>query len=97
MEETRSDLTDKLEALEQKVMGTVADARSAVTDTVETVKQSVDRTVQAVTGTVHDTVDSVKNALDLERHVQRHSWAMLACSLAAGFALGRLLSRRQRP
>jgi hypothetical protein len=53
-------LTDKLEALEQKVMATVADARSAVTDTVETVKQSVDRTVQAVTGTVHDTVDSVK-------------------------------------
>ncbi len=96
MEETRSDLTNKLEALEQKVMDTVADAQSAVTDTVETVKQSVDRTVQAVQDTVQDTVDSVKHALDLERHVQRHPWAMLLGSLAAGYVLGRLLSRRRR-
>ena len=96
IEETRADLTHKLEALEQKVIDTVADATSAVTDTVETVKQSVDRTVQAVTGTVHNTVDSVKNALDLQRHVHRHPWAMLLGSLAAGYALGSLVSRRHR-
>ena len=52
------------------------------------------KTVQAVKGTVHDTVDSVKNALDLERHVQRHPWALLAGSVATGYVLGRLVSRR---
>jgi ElaB/YqjD/DUF883 family membrane-anchored ribosome-binding protein len=95
IDETRCDLTDKLEALEQKVMDTVADAKSAVVDTVETVTQSVDSTVQAVKDTVHATVDSVKDALDLGRQVQRHPWAMLAGSLTAGYVLGRLVSQRQ--
>lgn len=87
-------MTVKLEALEQKIRGTVADARSAVVDTVATVRQSVDSTVQAVRGTVHDTVDSVRHALDLGRHVDRHPWAMLGGSLAAGYVLGRLLPPR---
>jgi ElaB/YqjD/DUF883 family membrane-anchored ribosome-binding protein len=95
IDETRSDLTDKLEALEQKVKDTVLDARSAVVDTVETVKHSVEDTVQAVKGTVHDTVDSVKRALDLGRQVDQHAWTMLAGSVAAGFVLSRLLSQRQ--
>jgi hypothetical protein len=69
IDETRSDLTDKLEALEQKVKGTASDAKSAIVDTVETVKHSVEDTVQAVKGTVHDTVESVKHALDLGRQV----------------------------
>jgi hypothetical protein len=87
IDETRCDLTAKLEALEQKVKGTVADARSAVIDTV---KQSVDRTVHAVQGTV----DSVKHALDLRAQVQGHPWGMLAGSMVAGFALEHLVSHR---
>jgi ElaB/YqjD/DUF883 family membrane-anchored ribosome-binding protein len=83
IDETRSDLTDKLEAVEQKVMDTVADARSGVVDTVEAVK-----------GAVHDTVDSVKHALDVGRHVRRHPWGMLAGSLAAGYVLGGLVVQR---
>ena len=90
--ETRCELTDKLEALEQKVKETVADAKSAVVDTVETVKHSVDDTVQAVKGTVHDSVQSVKHALDIGRHVQEHPLAMLGASTAAGFVLGSLLN-----
>lgn len=87
-------MTEKLEALEQKVKDTFADAKSAVVETVETVKQSVDSTVQAAKDTVHDTVDSVKDALDLRRQVQRHPWAMLAGSVAAGYVLGRLVSQQ---
>jgi ElaB/YqjD/DUF883 family membrane-anchored ribosome-binding protein len=93
---TRSDLTEKVEALEQRVRDTLTDATSAVQDTVETVKQSMDDTVQAVKATVHDTVDSVKHAFDLRGQVDRHPWAMLAGSLAAGFVLGRLLAPRHR-
>ena len=57
VEQTRSELTAKLEPLEQQVRDTVADARSAVVDTVETVRQSVDDTVQTVKGTLDDAVD----------------------------------------
>jgi ElaB/YqjD/DUF883 family membrane-anchored ribosome-binding protein len=91
IDETRCELTEKLEALEQKVKDTFADAKSAVVDTAETVKHSVDSTMQAVKGTVHDTVDSVKDALDLGRQVQRHPWTMLAGSVAAGYVLSRLM------
>jgi ElaB/YqjD/DUF883 family membrane-anchored ribosome-binding protein len=94
IDKTRCDLTDKLEALEQKVNDTFADAKRAVVETVETVKQSVNSTVQTAKDTVHDTVDSVKEALDLPRQVQRHPWAMLAGSVAAGYVLGRYVSQQ---
>jgi ElaB/YqjD/DUF883 family membrane-anchored ribosome-binding protein len=95
IDETRSDLTDKVECLELKVKQTVADAKSAVVDTVDAVKQSVDDTVQAVKGTVHDSVETVKQALDVGLQVQRHPWAMVAVSSATGFVMGSLLFPRR--
>jgi len=58
MEVTRSDLTDKLAALENQVGGSV----QAATKAVETTSDAVTGTVEAVTGTVEavkDTVESV--------------------------------------
>jgi ElaB/YqjD/DUF883 family membrane-anchored ribosome-binding protein len=95
IEETRSELTAKLEALEQKVRDTVAEAKTGVIDIVETIRQSVDDSVQTVKGTLHDAVDSVKHALDLGRQVERRPWTMLAGSVAAGYLLSRLAPRRQ--
>ena len=40
MEETRASLSEKLETLENKVVGTVKETTQAVTDTVETVKET---------------------------------------------------------
>jgi len=97
IEATRSDLTVKLEALEFKVRETVADARGAVNDTVESVRQTVDSTVCAVKETVHDAVDTVKNSLDVSRQVDRHPWAMLAGSIAAGYVTGRVLENYSAP
>jgi ElaB/YqjD/DUF883 family membrane-anchored ribosome-binding protein len=91
---TRSDLSDKLEALEHKVRETVSDAKGAVSDTVESVKQTVDSTVCAVKESVHDAFDTVKDSLDVSRQVDRHPWAMLAGSIAAGFVTGRLLDKQ---
>ena len=95
VEETRSELTAKLEALEQKVRDTVTEANTGVVDTVETIRQSVNDTVQTVKGTLHDAVDSVKHALDLGRQVERRPWTMLAGSVAAGYVLSRLAPRRR--
>lgn len=97
IEATRSDLTEKLEALELKVRESVADAKGVVSDTVDSVKQTVDSTVCAVKDTVHDAVDTVKQAFDVDRQVNRHPWAMFAGSIAAGFVTGRILEHYSAP
>jgi ElaB/YqjD/DUF883 family membrane-anchored ribosome-binding protein len=101
MLENRTALTEKLEALENQVLGVA----SSVTNTVESVKEGVQETVEAVKDTVQetvgnvketfdDTVETVKETFDLRRQVERHPWAMLGGSLAVGALLGVLLRRR---
>src|SRR5262249_19642153 len=82
MEETRASLSEKLESLEQQVVGTVQNARAAVNDTVTNVKDAV-----------QDTVDSVKDTMDIRRQMQRHPWVMLGGSMALGYIGGRLFEQ----
>ena len=102
MRQTRAALAEKLETLEDQVIGGARDAMCAVTKTVETVTQTVNDTVtgarETVQGTVaaakdtmHETVDAVKNAFDLTHQVHQHPWAMLGTSMAAGYLTGRFL------
>jgi ElaB/YqjD/DUF883 family membrane-anchored ribosome-binding protein len=82
MAETRASLSDKIETLEEKVVGTVEGATSAVTDTVDNVKEAV-----------HDAVESVKETFDLPLQVERHPWLMIGASVAVGYVGGSLLGR----
>jgi ElaB/YqjD/DUF883 family membrane-anchored ribosome-binding protein len=93
IEATRSDLTDKLVALEHKVRETMAEAKSAISDTIGSVKHAVESTICSVENSVHGAVVSVKGSLDIGRQVDRHPWAMLAGAVAAGFVTGRLLDK----
>ena len=97
MEETRADLTQKLENLEHQVVNTVQDATSAVSETVQNVKETVTDTVSTVKEAVSDTVESVKESVketfDLPRQVDRHPWLMFGGSVAAGYLAGWLLGR----
>lgn len=108
MEETRTSLTEKLETLENKVVETVQGATDAVSDTVATIKDTVqetvtsvkdgvDDTVSAVKETVSDSVETVKEYMDIRGYVAEYPWIMMGASVAAGFALGALLGRRQDP
>jgi ElaB/YqjD/DUF883 family membrane-anchored ribosome-binding protein len=103
MTETRTALTEKLETLENQVLGTVQEAKSAVTetvqeaksvvtDTVATVKEAVEETVGTLKESVHETVHSVKETFDVERQVRRHPWSMFGGAVALGFLGGRLLA-----
>jgi ElaB/YqjD/DUF883 family membrane-anchored ribosome-binding protein len=76
MEQTRESLAEKLETLEQRVVGSV----SAVADTVANVKAKVD-----------EGVESVKEAVDIQAHVDRHPWLMLGGSVVCGYVLGNVL------
>jgi ElaB/YqjD/DUF883 family membrane-anchored ribosome-binding protein len=93
MLETRAALAEKLETLEQQVVGTVHSATTAVADTVESVKDAVQQTVEMARESVHDTVEAVKDTFDLSRHVREHPWMMVSGSIAAGYVGGCLLPR----
>jgi ElaB/YqjD/DUF883 family membrane-anchored ribosome-binding protein len=90
---TRSALTDKLEALEHQVMGTVQNARESVEEGLHLAKETVEDTVQAVKSSVRDTVASVKRTFDVRHHVERHPWATVGGSVLAGLAFVSLLEK----
>jgi len=107
MEATRTDLTKKIEALENQVVGTVQNTTQAVSDTVETVKEAVQETVSAVKDTVSDTVGtvkdtvaetvcSVKEAMDVRGYVEQYPWASFGAAVAAGFVGGLMIESGQR-
>jgi len=87
MEATRASLADKLDTLENQVLGTVHDATAAVAHTVEDVKS----VVGSVTDSIQDTVESVKDTLNLSEQVRQHPWGMLGGAAAVGFLGGWLM------
>jgi ElaB/YqjD/DUF883 family membrane-anchored ribosome-binding protein len=104
MDDTRKDLADKLEKLEEKVSGTVEtvtdtveNVKETITETVSTVSGTVQNTVEAVTGSVENTVGAVKGFFDIPHHVDRHPWLMFGGSVLLGFLGGRLLLPRREP
>jgi ElaB/YqjD/DUF883 family membrane-anchored ribosome-binding protein len=96
MEQTRSSLADKLEALENQVRGTVEDATSAVTNTVETVQETVENVKEGVQEAVGSVVDTVKDTFNVRKHVERHPWAMVGGAVMLGAFAGMLVNRRSR-
>jgi ElaB/YqjD/DUF883 family membrane-anchored ribosome-binding protein len=97
MEETRTDLTDKLETLEEEVEETVEKATEKVSETVENVTETVRDTVETVKETVHETIETVKSTFDLSHQVDQHPWLMFGGAVAVGYVGGRLLSRLEEP
>jgi ElaB/YqjD/DUF883 family membrane-anchored ribosome-binding protein len=93
MAETRASLEQKLETLEDKVVGTLESANSAVNQTVENVTGAVQETVTSVKETASDTVESVKDVFDLRLQVDRHPYLMMGAAVAVGYVGGSLLSR----
>jgi ElaB/YqjD/DUF883 family membrane-anchored ribosome-binding protein len=82
MQQTRSSLAEKLDALEGSVKGTVDDAKSAVTGAVENVKE---------------TAASVKDSLNVSRHVEKRPWLMVGGAFAVGYVGGCLIGPSREP
>jgi ElaB/YqjD/DUF883 family membrane-anchored ribosome-binding protein len=78
---TRSAMADKLEALEDRLMGTVHSAQETVEDSIQMAK---------------DTVATVKRNFDIKYQVEQHPWAMVGGCFLAGLALGGLFLRVRR-
>jgi len=97
MFDTRSALTEKLEALEEQVAAKVKDTTDSVAETVESVKDAVHDTVQTVSDTVDKTVESVKETFDLSLHFEEHPYVVLGGAVFLGFIGSRLLDRLAPP
>ena len=85
-----------------EVAETVEDVTGSVQQTVEAVTESVQETVETVKETVEDTltvvkesVSAIRNIFDIPGQVQRHPWAMVGGSVAAGFVLAETVGRRR--
>jgi len=89
MVDTRTALSEKVEAVEEMVKSTVKETTQAVAQTVENVTNTVENTVQSVS----DSVQSVKDALDVSAFVDKYPWGSMAGSVALGYAVGCLLSQ----
>jgi len=91
MAETRSSLTEKIDKLQDHVLGTVEGTTRTVTQTVEAVQEAVQDTVGTVKESVQDTVESVKSAFDLSEQMNKHPWLMMGGAVAVGYLGGRML------
>jgi ElaB/YqjD/DUF883 family membrane-anchored ribosome-binding protein len=91
MLETRSALSEKLEALQEQVLSTVEGTTRTVTETVQTVQDAVQDTVSTVSESVQGTVETVKETFDISRQVENHPWLMVGGAVAVGYLGGRLL------
>jgi ElaB/YqjD/DUF883 family membrane-anchored ribosome-binding protein len=79
LNDTRRSMTEKIDAIEGRVRGTVDDVKQSAHDAVDNVKQSA-----------YDMVDTVKEKLDVHQLVDDRPWTALGVSLAVGFALGKI-------
>jgi len=91
MADTRTALTEKLDRLQEQVLGTVEGTTRSVTETVEAVQEAVQDTVGTVKESVQETVLTVKSAFDLTEQTEKHPWLMMGGAVAVGFIGGRLL------
>jgi len=95
IEETRSELSRKIECLENEVVGTVKGTTATVAETVENVRGTVQDTVASMKDSIESTLGSVKDTFDLPLQTRRHPWAVMSGSVFAGFMLGSLLPPRR--
>jgi hypothetical protein len=96
MGQTRAALTEKLETLENKVLGTISTTTDAVTQTVQDVGATVRETTENVRATMHEALNSVRDAFDVSRQFHQHPWLLLGSSVVAGYAGGLILDNLER-
>ena len=92
---TRESLTEKVNALENQVLGTVQTAANTITETVDAVKSFVNTAPEAVSETVEQVTTAVKEQVartfDITNRVQSHPLSSIWVSVGLGFIAGYLV------
>ncbi|MBA4065392.1 MAG: hypothetical protein C0501_17100 [Isosphaera sp.] len=93
MASTRESMTEKIAALENKVVGTVETAADTLSGTVNSVKSLISDAPGAVGDAVKKAATAVREAFDIPGHVRSHPWAAMGVSAGLGFLTGVLVFR----
>ncbi len=86
MEETKSQLSDKLESLDQHLH--VSDTMQSTSSAVAATAEAVQVTAETVTGAMQ----SVSDAFDVRRQMEEHPWMVLGGAVAVGYFAHELLT-----
>jgi len=86
MEQKRASLSNKLDALEGRVLDTVHEVSNTVSNTVRDVSETVD----TVTEGIQETVEAVKESLNVSEKIRQHPWIAMGGGFVSGF-VGALL------
>jgi len=95
MAETRVSLTDKVEKLEDTLLGTVQETLQSAENVVENVTQTVEQTVETVKESVQGSVEAVRETVQETVHSVRGVLVLCGGRLVGGARLWRQ-DRRQR-
>lgn len=93
MERTRESITEKVEALENQVLGTIHNATTTVSETVDAVKEAVHTAPDAVRDTLHEIVNVFRETIgsfSVSGCISSYPVAALGTTTFAGFLAGYL-------
>ena len=84
----RSTLTERLAALERRVVGTTEEAVDNVKATAATVRSAVTGATHDIQGVMSQVSGGVRDSLDISQHVRAHPWETLGLAAGVGFLAG---------
>jgi ElaB/YqjD/DUF883 family membrane-anchored ribosome-binding protein len=90
VQQARARLTDRLEALEGRITGTVDCVTGAVRETAGAVTETVSRVTDDVGQFYQHSVEGVKHMIDIRQHVRDHPCQSMGLAAFAGFVAGSL-------
>jgi ElaB/YqjD/DUF883 family membrane-anchored ribosome-binding protein len=104
IEETRTAMNQKIEMIQDRVYGTVAESRSTVNrvmgnfkrvqQTVIQAKSTVDHLLEPVDVAMNETAEPVKYATELIHQVNQNPWLAVGSAVLMGYILGSLASEK---
>lgn len=92
----RATLTDRMAALERRVVGKVDVAADSLQNAAAAVESTVVNAKDNVQRALGTTADTVRSALDVPAHVRSCPWAGVGTAAVAGFLTGFIPNRSRR-
>jgi ElaB/YqjD/DUF883 family membrane-anchored ribosome-binding protein len=93
IESARGDLTDRMAALEQRVVGAVNASTERLSGAAAAIGSTVTGAASQVQDVVGATADGVRTALDVREHIRSRPWAGIGAAAVTGFLAGFLPKR----
>jgi len=96
IEDARSDLTNRMAALEHRVADAVYSSADSLSSAAAAIGSTVTGAASQVQNAVGATADGVRSALDVREHIRHYPWAGVGAAAVSGFMTGFLPKRSKQ-